>query len=90
MVLLAGAANIVGAWVATLFAFWNGHYFVPGSAFALGLGTVLLVPLVVIAMARIDEIAAIAFGRKPRRLIAAPPLAPEARGAESVDPCSGL
>lgn len=78
VVLLAGAANIVGAWGATLFAFWNGHYFVPGSAFALGLGTVLLVPLVVIALARIDELAMIAFGRKPGRLIASPPLAPEA------------
>jgi exo-beta-1,3-glucanase (GH17 family)/glycosyltransferase involved in cell wall biosynthesis len=76
--LLAGAANIVGAWCATLFAFWNGHYFVPGAAFALGLGTVLLVPLIVIALARIDEVAEIAFGRKPLRLLAAPPLAPEA------------
>jgi exo-beta-1,3-glucanase (GH17 family)/cellulose synthase/poly-beta-1,6-N-acetylglucosamine synthase-like glycosyltransferase len=77
-VLLAGAANIVGAWSATLFAFWNGHYFVPGAAFALGLGTVLLIPLIVIALARIDEVAAIAFGRKPRRIINAPPLVPEA------------
>ena len=75
--LLAGAANVVGAWGATLFAYWNGHYFVPGAAFALGLGTALLIPLVIIALARVDEIAAIAFGRKPRRLIAAPPLAPD-------------
>ena len=75
-VLLAGAANIVGAWGATLFAFWNGHYFVPGAAFALGLGTVLLVPLIVIALARIEELASIAFGRKPGRLIASPPLVP--------------
>ena len=67
--LLAVAANVVGAWFAAVFAFWNGHYFVPGAAFALGLGTVLLIPLIVIALARIEEIAAIAFGRKPRRLI---------------------
>ena len=40
-----------------MFAFWNGHYFVPGAAFALGLGTVLLVPLIIIALARIDELA---------------------------------
>ncbi len=73
---LAGGANVVGAWFAALFAFWNGHYFVPGAAFALGLGTLLLVPLIVIAMARVEEIAAIAFGRKPRRLIKSPPLAP--------------
>jgi exo-beta-1,3-glucanase (GH17 family)/cellulose synthase/poly-beta-1,6-N-acetylglucosamine synthase-like glycosyltransferase len=77
-VLLAGAANVVGAWAATMFAFWNGHYFVPGAAFALGLGTVLLVPLIIIALARIDELAEITFGRKPLRLIPAPPLVPEA------------
>jgi exo-beta-1,3-glucanase (GH17 family)/cellulose synthase/poly-beta-1,6-N-acetylglucosamine synthase-like glycosyltransferase len=76
-VTLAAAANIVAAWFAAVFAYWNGHYFVPGAAFALGLGTVLLVPLIIIALARIDEIAAIAFGRKPRRLIEAPPLVPE-------------
>jgi exo-beta-1,3-glucanase (GH17 family)/cellulose synthase/poly-beta-1,6-N-acetylglucosamine synthase-like glycosyltransferase len=66
---LSAAANGVGAWTATVFAYWNTHYFVWGSAFALGLGIVLLVPLVLIAMARIEEIAAVAFGRAPRRLI---------------------
>ncbi len=75
--LLSAAANTVGAWFAAVFAYWNGHYFVPGAAFALGLGTVLLVPLVIIALARVDEVAAIAFGRKPRRLIEAPPLVPD-------------
>ena len=66
---LSAAANGVGAWTATVFAYWTGHYFVFGSAFALTLGLILLVPLVLIAMARIDEIAAIAFGQGPRRLI---------------------
>ena len=78
---LSAAANGVGAWVATVFAYWTGHYFVFGSAFALTLGLILLVPLVLIAMARIDEIAAIAFGRSPHRLLtpgqpATPPAAP--------------
>jgi exo-beta-1,3-glucanase (GH17 family)/cellulose synthase/poly-beta-1,6-N-acetylglucosamine synthase-like glycosyltransferase len=67
--LLSAAANGIGAWVATVFAYWAGHYFVFGSAFALILGLILLVPLVLIAMARIEEIAAIAFGHSPRRLI---------------------
>src|ERR1700675_4801444 len=67
--MLSAAANGVGAWAATVFAYWAGHYFVFGSAFALTLGLILLVPLVLIAMARIEEIAAIAFGRAPRRLI---------------------
>src|SRR6201990_413528 len=66
---LSAAANGVGAWAATVFAFWDGHYFVFGSAFALTLGLILLVPMVLIAMARIEEIAAVAFGRQPRRLL---------------------
>src|SRR5882757_8536550 len=66
---LSAAANGVGAWAATVFSYWTGHYFVFGSAFALVLGLILLVPLVLIAMARIEEIAAVAFGRGPRRLI---------------------
>src|ERR1700688_28454 len=66
---LSAAANGVGAWAATVFAYWAGHYFVFGSAFALTLGLILLVPLVLIAMARIGEIAAIAFGRNPGRLL---------------------
>jgi cellulose synthase/poly-beta-1,6-N-acetylglucosamine synthase-like glycosyltransferase/exo-beta-1,3-glucanase (GH17 family) len=76
-VTLAVAANAVGAWFATVFAFWQTHYFVLGAAFALGLGIVLLIPLVAIALARIEEIAAVAFGRDPRRLIAAAPPAPD-------------
>jgi exo-beta-1,3-glucanase (GH17 family)/cellulose synthase/poly-beta-1,6-N-acetylglucosamine synthase-like glycosyltransferase len=68
--LLSAAANGVGAWAATVFAYWNGHYFIFGSAFALTLGMILLVPLVLIAMARIEEIAAVAFGRPTRRLLA--------------------
>ncbi len=79
--LLAVSAHAVGLWFATVFAYWNEHYFVFGAAFALGLGVLLLVPLAFIALARMDEIAAIAFGRKPGRLIvASPPLAPEAAG----------
>src|SRR6266496_3811795 len=66
---------------ATVFAYWTGHYFVFGSAFALTLGLILLVPLVLIAMARIGEIAAIAFGRNPRSLIVkSEPLAPATIG----------
>jgi exo-beta-1,3-glucanase (GH17 family)/cellulose synthase/poly-beta-1,6-N-acetylglucosamine synthase-like glycosyltransferase len=68
---LAVAANVAGAWFATVFAFWQTHYFVPGAAFALALGITLLLPLVAIALKRIEEIAAVAFGRSPRRLIAA-------------------
>jgi exo-beta-1,3-glucanase (GH17 family)/cellulose synthase/poly-beta-1,6-N-acetylglucosamine synthase-like glycosyltransferase len=85
--LLAGAANIVGAWAANMFAFWTGHYFVPGAAFAYGLGVILLIPLIVIALARVDEIAQIAFGRKPRRLLnRSPSLIPLATSASVATP----
>ncbi len=75
---LSAAANGVGAWSAIVFAYWAGHYFVFGSAFALTLGLILLVPLVLIAMARIEEIAAIAFGHRPHRLLS--PATPDAAG----------
>src|SRR5256886_1222462 len=68
--MLAVAANAVGAWLATIFQFWQTHYFVFGAAFALVFGLVLLMPLILIALARIEEIATVAFGRSPRRLIA--------------------
>jgi exo-beta-1,3-glucanase (GH17 family)/cellulose synthase/poly-beta-1,6-N-acetylglucosamine synthase-like glycosyltransferase len=68
--LLAVSANAVGAWLAAIFAYWNGHYFVVGAAIALGLGGALLVPLVLIALSRMEDIAAVAFGARGRRLLA--------------------
>src|SRR5438132_7541352 len=53
---LAIAANAAAAWFALVFAFWETHYFVPGSAFALALGIALLAPLVAIALKRIGAI----------------------------------
>ncbi|MPZ59528.1 MAG: glycosyltransferase [Rhizobiales bacterium] len=75
--LLAASANIAGAWFAHLFGFWNGHYFTGGAAFALALGVVLLIPLVAIALTRMEEIASVVFGRPPLRIVAAPPLVPD-------------
>ncbi len=75
--MLAIAANAVGAWFAFVFGFWQTHYFVLGAALALGFGLVLLFPLVLIALARIEEIAAIVFGKGPQRLIAGALPAPD-------------
>src|SRR5215470_14959241 len=74
--LLASAAHAVGAWAATVFDYWVSHYFVAGAAFALALGTVLLIPLVLIALGRMEEIAGILFGLSPRRLLNAGGAAP--------------
>jgi cellulose synthase/poly-beta-1,6-N-acetylglucosamine synthase-like glycosyltransferase/exo-beta-1,3-glucanase (GH17 family) len=67
--LLVSAAHAVGAWAATVFDYWVSHYFVAGAAFALALGTLLLIPLVLIALGRIEEIAGILLGRSPARLV---------------------
>lgn len=68
---IAAAANAVGAWFAIIIGYWVSHYFVLGALLALGFGLLLLVPLVMIALYRIEELAEVLFGRKPRRLLAA-------------------
>jgi exo-beta-1,3-glucanase (GH17 family)/cellulose synthase/poly-beta-1,6-N-acetylglucosamine synthase-like glycosyltransferase len=62
-------AHVIGAWAAVVFNYWNGHYFIFGAAVALGVGLLLLVPLIMIAMWRVDEIATVLFGRRPTRLL---------------------
>ncbi len=69
LLILALASHLVGAWAATVFDYWNSHYFVFGAAFAFFVATLLLIPLVIIALSRIQEIATILFGRAPRRLL---------------------
>ena len=73
---LATSAHVVGAWAAAVFDYFNSHYFVTGALIALVLGIVLLVPLVLIALSRVQEMATILFGPPPRRLMAAGPWAP--------------
>jgi exo-beta-1,3-glucanase (GH17 family)/cellulose synthase/poly-beta-1,6-N-acetylglucosamine synthase-like glycosyltransferase len=70
VVVLAGAAHAVGAWVAITLDHWLSHYFVFGAQIAMGIGSVLLIPLVIVVLTRISEISAIAFGRPASRLIA--------------------
>jgi exo-beta-1,3-glucanase (GH17 family)/cellulose synthase/poly-beta-1,6-N-acetylglucosamine synthase-like glycosyltransferase len=66
---LALTACAIGAWFANVVDYWVSHYFVLGSQIALFAGAGLLVPLVVIMKRRIEELAAILFGAKPRRLL---------------------
>jgi cellulose synthase/poly-beta-1,6-N-acetylglucosamine synthase-like glycosyltransferase/exo-beta-1,3-glucanase (GH17 family) len=66
---LAVAAHMAGAWLANVLAFWHGHYFMPGSAIAFLASVALLIPLILIVLARAEEIAAVALGRRPRRLV---------------------
>ena len=68
-VLLSASANGVGAWLATVFAYWNGHYFVFGSAFAMTLGLILMIPLVLIAILALMAVIESVPGTRPKRMI---------------------
>ncbi|MBC8013846.1 MAG: glycosyltransferase [Methyloceanibacter sp.] len=66
---LALTAAAIGAWSANVVDYWVTHYFVLGSQIAMFVGAGLLVPLVLIMKRRIEDLAAILFGAKPRRLL---------------------
>jgi cellulose synthase/poly-beta-1,6-N-acetylglucosamine synthase-like glycosyltransferase len=61
----------------------NGHY-CDRRGDRLRTALLLLIPLIFVAMKRIEEIANVAFGTKPGRLIASPPLVPELPFAPKV------
>ncbi|MFM9860774.1 glycosyltransferase [Pseudoxanthobacter sp. M-2] len=67
---MASAAQCVGAWLAITIAHPLSHYLVVGSAVMWVAGLILLVPLALLSLARIEEIAAVALGRQPARLLA--------------------
>jgi exo-beta-1,3-glucanase (GH17 family)/cellulose synthase/poly-beta-1,6-N-acetylglucosamine synthase-like glycosyltransferase len=62
-------AHAIGAWSANVVDYWATHYLVLGSQIAMFTGGLLLIPLVMIMRRRIEELAAILFGGKSRRLL---------------------
>ncbi|MBS7539925.1 glycosyltransferase [Ancylobacter lacus] len=66
---MAAAANLVGYWIATVTDHWLTHYVVGGNKVTFVISLVLLVPLVVVMLYRVEELATIAFGQSPRRLL---------------------
>jgi exo-beta-1,3-glucanase (GH17 family)/cellulose synthase/poly-beta-1,6-N-acetylglucosamine synthase-like glycosyltransferase len=76
--LVAMAAQALGAWLAITIAHPLSHYLVVGSAVMWVLGLLLLIPLAILSYSRIGEIAAVALGRRPHRLL---PEAPAGDGS---------
>lgn len=76
---MTGAAALVGAWLATVIDHWITHYVVGGNKVTFVVSIVLLVPLVIVMLYRVEELATIAFGRAPRRLLRGSPETPPAR-----------
>jgi hypothetical protein len=54
---------VIGAWVATVFAYWQRTLLCRGSSVRAHAWIDPLVPLILIALSRLEEIAAIAFGQ---------------------------
>jgi cellulose synthase/poly-beta-1,6-N-acetylglucosamine synthase-like glycosyltransferase len=65
---------------ATVLAYWHAHYFVSGEAVAFGFGVPLLGTLLVVTLSRIQELATVAFGLRPRYLLTGP--------VGSLQPCT--
>jgi cellulose synthase/poly-beta-1,6-N-acetylglucosamine synthase-like glycosyltransferase/exo-beta-1,3-glucanase (GH17 family) len=77
-VLLGAADHAVGAWGASMLAYWQTHYLLAGEAVAFALAVPLIALLIPIVMSRLEELSEVAFGRAPRRLLTATTGAPEA------------
>lgn len=65
----AGAANLVGAGIAMAAAWPFIYYWSAGTLISWAFGLALVVPLMLITLGKVHEIAAVVFGRKPGRLI---------------------
>nr|WP_231711035.1 glycosyltransferase [Xanthobacter dioxanivorans] len=76
---LAAAASGVAAWLALVVDYWLNHYVTGGDYITLALSVVMLVPLVFVLLYRVEELAAVAFGRGPARLVEAQKLGAPSR-----------
>jgi cellulose synthase/poly-beta-1,6-N-acetylglucosamine synthase-like glycosyltransferase/exo-beta-1,3-glucanase (GH17 family) len=77
--LLAGADHLIGDWCAGVLVYWHGHYLVHGEVISFAIALPLLGLLAPIVLSRVNEMAAIALGRDPSRLLKLCPAIPGAR-----------
>ncbi|MGU3494947.1 glycosyltransferase [Xanthobacteraceae bacterium A53D] len=66
---LSAAASGAGAWVALVINYWLTHYVTGGNYITVTLSLLLLGPLVLCVLYRAEELTAVAFGRRPQRLV---------------------
>ena len=67
--LLAGADHLFGHWCASVFVYWQHHYLVHGEVITFAIALPLLGLLAPIVRSRVNEMATVALGRGPRRLL---------------------
>ena len=77
-ILLAAADHLVGHWCASVLVYWQGHYFLHGEVITFAIALPLLGLLAPIVRSRLNEMATVALGREPARLLSVSSPAPAA------------
>jgi cellulose synthase/poly-beta-1,6-N-acetylglucosamine synthase-like glycosyltransferase/exo-beta-1,3-glucanase (GH17 family) len=67
--LLAAADHLIGHWCANVLVYWQGHYPVHGEVITFAIALPLLGLLGPIVRSRLNEMATVALGREPARLL---------------------
>jgi cellulose synthase/poly-beta-1,6-N-acetylglucosamine synthase-like glycosyltransferase/exo-beta-1,3-glucanase (GH17 family) len=67
--LLAAADHVVGHWCACVLVYWQGHYLLHGEVITFAIALPLLGLLAPIVRSRVNEMATVALGREPARLL---------------------
>jgi len=76
--LLAAADHMVGHWCASVLVYWHSHYFLHGEVITFGIALPLLGLLGPIVRSRLNEMATVALGHEPTRLLSVAQPAPGA------------
>jgi cellulose synthase/poly-beta-1,6-N-acetylglucosamine synthase-like glycosyltransferase/exo-beta-1,3-glucanase (GH17 family) len=76
---LAAIDHLCGHWCATLLVYWQTHYLLLGETISFAIALPLLTLLAPVLRSRVSEMAKVAFGRDPTRLLRLAPPAPGAR-----------
>jgi cellulose synthase/poly-beta-1,6-N-acetylglucosamine synthase-like glycosyltransferase/exo-beta-1,3-glucanase (GH17 family) len=67
--LLAGVDHLIGAWCAGMLVYWQDHYFLHGEVISFAVALPLLGLLAPIVRSRVSEMATVALGSEPMRLL---------------------
>ena len=76
---LSAADHLIGHWCASVLVYWHSHYFLHGEVIAFGVGLPLMGLLAPIVLSRVHEMATVALGQAPARLLALPSPNPDAK-----------
>jgi cellulose synthase/poly-beta-1,6-N-acetylglucosamine synthase-like glycosyltransferase/exo-beta-1,3-glucanase (GH17 family) len=69
---LSAADHLIGHWCASVLVYWHSHYFLHGEVIAFGVGLPLMALLAPIVLSRVHEMATVALGHAPARLLGPP------------------